>query len=48
MGVPFEARRLPDGWIEAPVRAEADDGTVGDGVAILSPGDPGFDAWDPG
>jgi hypothetical protein len=44
---PFEPRRLPDGRIaDVPVRAEADDGTVGDGLATLAPGDPGFDAWD--
>ena len=41
MSPPFQAQRLPDGRIQAPMRAEADDGTVGDGVAILAPGDSG-------
>jgi precorrin-6B methylase 1 len=27
------------------MRAE-DGGIIGDGIAILSPGDPGFDEWD--
>jgi hypothetical protein len=47
MSVPeFDARRLPDGRIEAPVRAEAPDGTIGDGIAVLAPGDERFDEWD--
>ena len=46
MSFPNDARRLPDGRIEAPMRAEADDGTIGDGVAVLAPGDPGFAEWD--
>jgi hypothetical protein len=29
-----------------PVRAESADGVIGDGIAILSPGDPGFAEWD--
>lgn len=42
---PVTGRRLPDGRIEAPIRAEAD-GVIGDGVTVLSPGDAGYDRWD--
>lgn len=43
----FEARRLPDGSIEAPMRAEdPDTGLIGDGVAVLRPGDPMYAEWD--
>lgn len=45
MSAMFEPRRLPDGRVQVPVRAVADDGTVGDGVAILGPGDDGYDEW---
>ena len=41
----FEPRRLPDGRIEAPARAETDDGLIGDGVVVLGPSDPMFDEW---
>ncbi len=37
--------RLPDGRICAPARAVADDGTMGDGIIHLSPGDAGYDVW---
>jgi hypothetical protein len=38
---------LPDGRIaDVPVRAESDDGVIGDGFATLAPGDPDFDKWD--
>jgi hypothetical protein len=47
MSAPFEPRRLPDGRIEAPMRAEdPESGMIGDGVAILVPGDERFEEWD--
>ena len=46
MSLPCQGRRLPDGRLQVPMRAEAADGTIGDGVVTLAPGDPGFDAWD--
>ena len=35
----------PDGALLAPARAEAEDGTLGDGMVELRPGDPDYDAW---
>jgi hypothetical protein len=37
--------RLPDGSLRVPRRAEAPDGTIGDGVDVIGPDDPGFQAW---
>lgn len=34
-----------DGSVSVPVRVEGEQGSVGDGWATLSPGDPGYDAW---
>jgi hypothetical protein len=39
----MNARENPDGTVIAPMRAEADDGTIGDGVQLYRPGDPGYD-----
>jgi hypothetical protein len=39
-------RRLPDGSIYAPIRAEGPDGLIGDGAVILRRGDPLYDEWD--
>jgi hypothetical protein len=36
------ARENPDGTVTAPMRAVADDGTVGDGLVVYRPGDPGY------
>ena len=37
---------VPVGRIIPGEGVEADDGTIGDGIAMLAPGDPGFDEWD--
>jgi len=39
-------RRLPNGHLLVLGRFEAPDGTVGDGMVELAPGDVGYDAWD--
>ncbi len=39
-------RRLPNGHLWVVGRFEAPDGTVGDGMVELAPGDPGYQAWD--
>ena len=33
-----------DGSVAVPMRAEADDGTIGDGIVVLRPGDDGYEA----
>jgi hypothetical protein len=38
------ARENPDGSVTVPWRAEGEDGIVGDGVAVLRPGDDGYKA----
>jgi hypothetical protein len=35
----------PDATLLVPARAEAEDGTIGDGMMELRPGEPGYDAW---
>jgi hypothetical protein len=42
------AERLPDGSIEAPmtIGGRDGDGYIGDGVQVLRPGDPDYDAYD--
>lgn len=42
----MNARRLPDGSIEAPIRVVGPNGEIGDGLGIIHPGDPYFDLWD--
>jgi hypothetical protein len=39
-------QRLPNGKIRVPMRAEAPDGTIGDGMVDLAPGDSGYARWD--
>ncbi len=39
-------RRLPNGHLVVPGRFESPDGTVGDGMVELAPGDPGYEVWD--
>jgi hypothetical protein len=39
-------RRLPTGNLVVPMRAEADDGTIGDAVVEIGPDHPDFAAWD--
>lgn len=39
-------RRLCNGHLLVLGRFEAPDGTVGDGMMELAPGDPGYNAWD--
>jgi hypothetical protein len=36
------ARENADGSVTVPLRAEADDGMVGDAIAVLRPGDDGY------
>jgi hypothetical protein len=38
--------RLPDGRISAPFTVTSGDGTTGEGMTELAPGDPGYGAWD--
>lgn len=33
----------PDGTVLVPLRAESPDGTVGDGMIVVRPGEPGYD-----
>lgn len=40
------ARRLPDGRLRVPVRAEGPGGIVGDGMAEIGPDDPRYQQWD--
>ncbi len=40
------ARRLPDGRLEVPARAETEDGLIGDGMQTISPDHPDYAAWD--
>jgi hypothetical protein len=40
-----KATRNPDGTLTVPARAEHEDGTTGDGMTTLKPGDPGYDMW---
>jgi len=39
-------RRLSNGHLLVLGRFEAPDGTVGDGMVELAPGDVGYEAWD--
>lgn len=38
-------RRLPDGRLEIPARAESD-GVIGDGLLVIGPDDARFKIWD--
>ena len=40
-------RRLPDGRLVVPARAEGPNGEIGDGIAVVGPGDELYDLWDP-
>jgi hypothetical protein len=40
-------RRLPDGRLVVPARAEGPNGEIGDGVVVVGPGDELFDIWEP-
>jgi hypothetical protein len=40
-------RLLPDGKLRVPARAEAADGTIGDGVKDIGPDDPDYERWLP-
>jgi hypothetical protein len=40
-------RRLPDGRLEVPARAEGPNGEIGEGVAVVGPGDELYDLWEP-
>lgn len=40
------ARRNADGTLTIPARAEANDGTIGDGLDTIGPDDPRFGVWD--
>lgn len=39
-------RRLPNGHLLVLGRFEAPDGTAGDGMVEMAPGDEGYEAWD--
>ena len=41
------ARRLPNGDLLIPVRAESKDGAVGDALKAIGPGHPDYEAWLP-
>lgn len=36
----MDAKRLADGRLRVPARAEGDDGMIGDGMVTIGPGDP--------
>lgn len=38
-------QRLPDGKLWVPKRAESDNGTIGDGSAVIGPDDPTYQVW---
>ena len=42
----MQAKRLPDGRLEVPRRAESETGTIGDGLVIIGPDDPLYEVWD--
>jgi len=41
----MEAERLPNGNLLVPARAEAEDGTIGDGMMEIGPEHPDFERW---
>lgn len=43
----MNAYRLDAETLLVPMRAEADDGTVGDGLVVSHRGEPGYAAWEP-
>lgn len=40
-------RRLPDGRLVVPVRAEGPNGEIGEAVIVIGPGDELYDVWEP-
>jgi len=42
----MKIKRLPDGKLIVPCRAEGDGGVVGDGMVEIGPDDPDYPAWD--
>lgn len=42
-----KAKRLESGNLLVPLRAEAEDGLVGDGMVEVAPGDPEYERWAP-
>jgi hypothetical protein len=42
-----EPRRLPDGRLQVPARAEGPNGEIGEGVVVVCPGDELYDLWEP-
>ena len=42
----MHAERLPDGRLLIPMRAESDDGRIGDALVEIGPDHPLFRAWD--
>lgn len=42
----MQAKRLSNGHILAPRRAEGPGGIIGDGLYDYAPGEPGFKTWD--
>jgi hypothetical protein len=41
------ARQLPNGDLLVPVRAESEDGTLGDALAVIAAAHPDYAAWLP-
>jgi hypothetical protein len=42
----MQAKRLPNGKLRVPKRAESEDGTIGDGLVDIGPDDPLYEVWD--
>jgi hypothetical protein len=40
--MPMPVYKLPDGRLLVPVRAESDDGTIGDGLMLVERDDPSY------
>jgi hypothetical protein len=41
----MKPQRLPDGKLWVPKRAESEDGTIGDGSAVIGRDDPSYQGW---
>lgn len=41
----MQPERLKDGRLRVPMRAESDDGTIGDGVVVIGPDHPQYQVW---
>lgn len=41
----MKPQRLTDGRLRVPMRAESEDGVIGDGVATIGPDHPQYQVW---